>query len=89
MYFLPFYCRAQDFLKQGEIISYRCDEWESLISRGCPKDMIENPHGEKRVDRNKEVTNLKEKVNPEEITQIQPQKLTLTLRSGAFQCRCS
>lgn len=47
--------------------------------------MIENPHGEQRVLRNKAVTNRKkgpEKLMPEEITQIQPQKLSLTLRSG-------
>lgn len=48
-------------------------------------DMIESPKGEKKILRNKAVTNRKkggEKLRPHEITQIQPQKLTLTLRSG-------
>lgn len=49
-------------------------------------DMIESPKGEKKTLRNKAVTNRKkggEKLKPEEITQIQPQKLSLTLRSGS------
>lgn len=63
----------------------RCDEVQSLIKRGCVEAMIENPSGEQRVLKNKAVTNRKkgpEKLKPEEITQIQPQKLSLTLRSG-------
>lgn len=52
--------------------------------------MIENPHGEKNIIKDKAVTNRKKlaeqsgrkKLNPEDITQVQPQKLSLTLRSG-------
>lgn len=47
--------------------------------------MIENPRGEQKILKNKDVTNRKkgaEDLKPEDITQIQPQKLTLTLRSG-------
>lgn len=46
---------------------------------------IENPRGRVVVDKDKPVTNRKNepgKLKPEQITQIQPQKLTLTLRSG-------
>lgn len=63
----------------------RCDELQSLVKRGCDMDMIESPKGEKRTLKNKNVTNRKkggEKLEPEQITQIQPQKLNLTLRSG-------
>ncbi|XP_047424046.1 integrin beta-1a isoform X1 [Mugil cephalus] len=82
------WCTEPDFLQQGETVSTRCDELESLINRGCPKDMIENPRGERKVLKDKPVTNRKkgaEKLKPEDITQIQPQKLRLTLRSGEPQ----
>lgn len=78
-------CCPQAFLKQGEAVSTRCDERQSLLKRGCNVDMIESPKGKKTTLRNKAVTNRKkggEKLKPEEITQIQPQKLSLTLRSG-------
>lgn len=66
-------------------MSTRCDELQSLIKRGCDEAMIESPHGEKKILKNKAVTNRRkgaEKQDPVDITQIQPQKLTLTLRSG-------
>lgn len=47
---------------------------------------IENPRGSKQVLEDREVTNRKigaaEKLKPEAITQIQPQKLVLKLRVG-------
>ncbi|KAF6727973.1 Integrin beta-1 [Oryzias melastigma] len=87
------WCRDPSFLKQGEALSTRCDEFQSLLKRGCPLDMIEDPHGDHRVLKNKTVTNRKKvtdssrrkQVKPEDITQIQPQKLVLTLRSGEPQ----
>uniref|UniRef100_A0AAQ4RXM4 Integrin beta n=1 Tax=Gasterosteus aculeatus aculeatus TaxID=481459 RepID=A0AAQ4RXM4_GASAC len=69
--------------------SARCDDLESLKKRGCSLTKIENPRGGIRIDQNKTVTNRKkdvaEKLTPEQITQIQPQKLSLTLRSGEPQ----
>lgn len=68
-------------------MSTRCDEMQSLIKRGCAKKMIENPRGGQHILLNKDVTNRKkgaEDLKPEDITQIQPQKLTLTLRSGEW-----
>uniref|UniRef100_A0A8D0DCN8 Integrin beta n=1 Tax=Sander lucioperca TaxID=283035 RepID=A0A8D0DCN8_SANLU len=82
------WCKDPDFLKQGETVSTRCDELQSLIKRGCSDAMIENPHGEQKTLKNKTVTNRRkgaEKLRPEDITQIQPQKLSLTLRSGEPQ----
>uniref|UniRef100_A0A673H0K9 Integrin beta n=1 Tax=Sinocyclocheilus rhinocerous TaxID=307959 RepID=A0A673H0K9_9TELE len=79
---------TQEFLKQGEPTSARCDELESLRKRGCAAAKIENPHGSQRILKNKAVTNRKkgaEKLQPEDITQIQPQKLSLNLRSGEPQ----
>lgn len=49
--------------------------------------MIENPQGNLKILKNKPVTNRKkgsEKLKPEDITQIQPQKLAVSLRSGVF-----
>lgn len=78
-------CRRQDFLKQGETVTSRCDELQSLIKRGCGESMIENPHGSMTVVAEKNVTVRKpgEQLKAKEIVQIQPQKISLTLRSGA------
>uniref|UniRef100_A0A674AF64 Integrin beta n=1 Tax=Salmo trutta TaxID=8032 RepID=A0A674AF64_SALTR len=76
------------FLKQGEATSTRCDELESLRKRGCSSAMVENPRGSQLVLKDKAVTNRNQgegKLRPEDITQIQPQKLTLSLRSGEPQ----
>uniref|UniRef100_A0A8P4GN55 Integrin beta n=1 Tax=Dicentrarchus labrax TaxID=13489 RepID=A0A8P4GN55_DICLA len=77
------------FLTVGESKSARCDDLESLKKRNCDVAKIENPRGSISIDENKPVTNRKkdvaEKLKPEQITQIQPQKLTLTLRSGEPQ----
>lgn len=47
--------------------------------------MIENPRGSLKVLEDKPVTNRMkggEKLKPEDITQIQPQNLAISLRSG-------
>ncbi|KAM9827001.1 integrin beta-1a isoform 1-T1 [Neosynchiropus ocellatus] len=82
------WCTDPDFLKRGETVSTRCDELQSLKNRGCNENMIENPRGERRTLKNKAVTNRRkgaDKLKPEEITQIQPQKISLKLRSGEPQ----
>ncbi|XP_058879249.1 integrin beta-1-like isoform X1 [Acipenser ruthenus] len=79
------WCTEPDFLKQGEPTSARCDVLESLKKR-CTE--IENPRGDKTVLLNKPVTNRNhgtDERKPEDITQIQPQKMALTLRSGEPQ----
>ncbi|GAA6107087.1 integrin beta-1a isoform X1 [Tachysurus ichikawai] len=82
------WCTDTEFLKQGEPTSARCDELESLKKRGCSVSMIENPQGSLKILKNKPVTHRKkggEKLKPEDITQIQPQKLAVSLRSGEPQ----
>uniref|UniRef100_A0A8B9LFX9 Integrin beta n=1 Tax=Astyanax mexicanus TaxID=7994 RepID=A0A8B9LFX9_ASTMX len=83
------WCTLEAFLKQGESKSTRCDEIEALIKKGCPDKSIENPRGTVSINQNKPVTNRKkdvaEKLKPDQITQIQPQKLTLDLRAGEPQ----
>lgn len=81
----------QNFLDVGESKSARCDDLESLKKRNCPVASVENPRGSITINKDKPVTNRKkdvaEKLKPEQITQIQPQKLTLTLRSGKYPTR--
>ncbi|XP_037386868.1 integrin beta-1-A-like isoform X1 [Pygocentrus nattereri] len=81
------WCTFENFLKQGESKSTRCDEVEALIKKGCPNGTIENPRGSVTVNQNKPVTNRKKDVaqTADQITQIQPQKLTLNLRAGEPQ----
>ncbi|XP_021476281.2 integrin beta-1 [Oncorhynchus mykiss] len=82
------WCMDPGFLKQGEATSTRCDELESLRKRGCSSTKVENPQGSQRALKNKAVTNRNKgegKLRPEDITQVQPQKLTLSLRSGEPQ----
>lgn len=71
-------------MKQGETVTSRCDDLQSLTKRGCSESMIENPHGSMTVIAEKNVTVRKpgEQLKAKEITQIQPQKISLTLRSG-------
>lgn len=73
-------------MQEGEPTSARCDDLAALKSKGCPMEDIENPRGSKQLLENREVTNRKkgaaEKLKPEAITQIQPQKLSLHLRVG-------
>ncbi|XP_048126705.1 integrin beta-1-like [Alosa alosa] len=84
------WCTDPDFLWQGGSTSARCDEVDSLIKRRCAEVSIENPRGSLQITQDKNVTNRKdkdmaEKLKPDEITQIQPQKLKLNLRSGEAQ----
>ncbi|KAG5850495.1 hypothetical protein ANANG_G00083070 [Anguilla anguilla] len=83
------WCTDPDFLKQGALASARCDELESLKKKGCGETLIENPRGSVTIYKNVPVTkhnkNGAEKLKPEDITQIQPQKITLNLRSGETQ----
>ncbi|KAL0201337.1 hypothetical protein M9458_004524, partial [Cirrhinus mrigala] len=63
----------------------RCDDEDSLKKAGCTQLGIENPRGTVTIYKNKPVTNCKtdgeQNLRPDEIIQIQPQKLTLNLRS--------
>ncbi|KAF7221940.1 integrin beta-1 [Nothobranchius furzeri] len=81
------WCSDEKFLQVGESKSARCDDLKSLKERKCDEVKIENPRGEVTILKNKPVTvrvgNVKPKLN--EITQIQPQKLSLKLRSGEPQ----
>uniref|UniRef100_A0A669B592 Integrin beta n=1 Tax=Oreochromis niloticus TaxID=8128 RepID=A0A669B592_ORENI len=81
------WCTDETFLSEGESKSARCDDVSYLKKKNC--NNIENPRGRTDVIQNKSVTIRNKdgniKLKPEEITQIQPQKLKVTLRSGEPQ----
>ncbi|XP_064410733.1 integrin beta-1 [Latimeria chalumnae] len=82
------WCTEGDFLHQGEPTSARCDNSIALKIKGCPEEKIENPRGSKTILVDEEITShigTEEKLKPEEIIQIQPQKLELNLRLGEPQ----
>ncbi|MEQ2240981.1 Integrin beta-1 [Ilyodon furcidens] len=82
------WCTDPNFLKQGETVSSRCDELQSLLKRGCNASLIENPVGKLETVKNVSVTDRSKapkNLKPEDITQVQPQKVSLTLRSGEPQ----
>ncbi|XP_077381113.1 integrin beta-1-like isoform X2 [Festucalex cinctus] len=76
------WCTDKDFLTLGEPKSARCDDVEFLKAGWCSRAKIENPRGSIVITENKPFSNRNEDV---QITQIQPQKLTLTLRHGEPQ----
>ncbi|XP_037538346.1 integrin beta-1 [Nematolebias whitei] len=80
------WCSDEKFLSVGEPKSARCDDLKRLKERKCDEKKIENPRGRVVVNKDTPVTvRGNEKLTPEQITQIQPQKLTLHLRSGEPQ----
>ena len=83
--FFYVFLSRQNFLNQGEAVSSRCDELQSLLTRGCNLTDIENPRGGQHIIQDTPMTNRvkgEDKLKLENITQIQPQKLSLTLRAG-------
>uniref|UniRef100_A0A8B9L4R8 Integrin beta n=1 Tax=Astyanax mexicanus TaxID=7994 RepID=A0A8B9L4R8_ASTMX len=72
-----------------EYKSSRCDEIQALQDKGCPSISLENPRGNVTINEDRPVTNrrkdIAEKLKSDQITQIQPQKLTLNLRAGEPQ----
>uniref|UniRef100_UPI00398E66E5 integrin beta-1-like n=1 Tax=Pristiophorus japonicus TaxID=55135 RepID=UPI00398E66E5 len=81
------WCTKNEFLQQEELTGARCDDIESLRKRGCSMEDIENPNGSLRVNVNNSLAGSVsgEKIKPEDIVQIRPQKLTVKLRSGEPQ----
>ncbi|XP_041099811.1 integrin beta-1-like isoform X1 [Polyodon spathula] len=81
------WCTKEDFLQEGQVVSDRCGKIATLIDKGCPAHLIENPRGSKVLLLNNETTSRgrgqREKLD--EITQLQPQKLVLSLRIGEPQ----
>ncbi|XP_019748462.1 integrin beta-1-like [Hippocampus comes] len=75
------WCAEEEFFYFHGSKSTRCDDVESLKARRCNVVKIENPRGSILINENKPFSNW----NKDEIVQMQPQKLSLTLRSGEPQ----
>ncbi|XP_077414998.1 integrin beta-1-like [Vanacampus margaritifer] len=76
------WCSDEYFLKADERKSARCDDVKSLKTRWCSWAKILNPRGSIVITENTPISNHNEGV---QITQIQPQKITLNLRPGEPQ----
>uniref|UniRef100_A0A8B9L630 Integrin beta n=1 Tax=Astyanax mexicanus TaxID=7994 RepID=A0A8B9L630_ASTMX len=80
---------TEELLDKPEYKSSRCDEIQALQDKGCPSISLENPRGNVTINEDRPVTNrrkdIAEKLKSDQITQIQPQKLTLNLRAGEPQ----
>ncbi|XP_061550009.1 integrin beta-1-like [Phycodurus eques] len=76
------WCMDEYFLPAGKFNSARCDDLESLKARKCNVAKMENPRGSIVINKNKPFSTRN---NDQQVTQIQPQKLTLNLRSGEPQ----
>ncbi|XP_043546548.1 integrin beta-1-like isoform X2 [Chiloscyllium plagiosum] len=81
------WCSQAEFLRHGVLPMARCDDIESLKRRGCPMEHIENPKGSVRIISDKNLTGVEngKKVNSEDVSQIQTQKLIVKLRPGEPQ----
>ncbi|XP_032831479.1 integrin beta-1-B-like isoform X1 [Petromyzon marinus] len=79
------WCTMSNFTGVGESNSARCDYAENLKERRCDERHVESPRGEVRVLRNTPVSDQGTKLPPENITQLAPQHVRLTLRAGQPQ----
>uniref|UniRef100_S4RGG6 Integrin beta n=1 Tax=Petromyzon marinus TaxID=7757 RepID=S4RGG6_PETMA len=79
------WCNRLDFTGPGESNSARCDYADNLERRKCPPTSIESPTGKVKILKDKKLTNRSSKLPAKDITQIAPQLIELTLRSGQPQ----
>ncbi|XP_078475315.1 integrin beta-1-A-like [Lampetra planeri] len=77
------WCTMSNFTGVGESNSARCDYAENLKERKCDERHVESPRGQVHVLRNTPVSDQGTKLPPENITQLAPQHVRLTLRAGA------
>lgn len=68
----------QDFLKSGESNERRCDSPESLKARSCREDNVINPGKHPLIHvKNSDLSN-----DIENVVQLKPQNINITLRVG-------
>ncbi|CAM9288231.1 integrin beta-1-like isoform X2 [Lampetra fluviatilis] len=79
------WCTKSNFTEVGEPNSARCDYVENLRERGCGAEHTENPRGSQALLLDRPLSERGQKLSPDHITQVAPQRLTLRLRSGEPQ----
>uniref|UniRef100_A0A8C1V8M6 Integrin beta n=1 Tax=Cyprinus carpio TaxID=7962 RepID=A0A8C1V8M6_CYPCA len=77
------WCRQMDFLKPGESNERRCDSPEALKARRCKEDHVINP-GEHPLTY---VKNSDLSSDRENVVQLKPQNINITLRVGEFKAQ--
>ncbi|KAE8627015.1 hypothetical protein XENTR_v10006835 [Xenopus tropicalis] len=73
------WCNAKNFTKSGESEGLRCAVRAELLSRGCDKDHIIDPHGSVNVLQGQP---LSESADQESVIQLHPQAINVKLRPG-------
>lgn len=73
----------QEFGKGGSSVS-RCDLKQNLLNEGCNKDFVEFPISTLTVEQDGPLSD-KASGTADDVTQIRPQKLRMTLRPGTFK----
>lgn len=65
----------------------QCDLSQNLLKRGCKARYIENPRSVSSILKNKPLSSKGSMSSGYDVIQIQPQKISLSLRPGmAFMC---
>lgn len=67
----------------------QCDLSQNLLKKGCKARYIENPSSISSILKNKPLSSKGSMSAQYDVIQIQPQKISLSLRPGmAFVCKC-
>ncbi|XP_066542593.1 integrin beta-5 [Hoplias malabaricus] len=75
------WCAQEDFGRASTLTS-RCDLSQNLLKRGCGARFIENPRSVSSVLKNKPLSSKGSVPLQYDVIQIQPQKISLSLRPG-------
>lgn len=74
---------AKEELGSARTIVSRCDYVENLIKKGCTKEYIENPASRVNIVKNVSLSSKGSGATHSAVTQMIPQKISLSLRPGA------
>uniref|UniRef100_A0A4W4EDL3 Integrin beta n=1 Tax=Electrophorus electricus TaxID=8005 RepID=A0A4W4EDL3_ELEEL len=75
------WCAEEDFGRVGTLFS-RCDLSQNLIYRGCEAQFIEHPRSVSSILKNTPLSSKSSGSTQHDVIQIQPQKISLSLRPG-------
>ncbi|XP_017547919.1 integrin beta-5 [Pygocentrus nattereri] len=75
------WCAQEDFGRARTLTS-RCDLSQNLLKRGCEARFIENPRSVSSILKNKPLSSKGSGSTQYDVIQIQPQKISLSLRPG-------
>lgn len=73
---------AQEVFGRARTLTSRCDFSQNLLKRGCEPHFIENPRSVSSTLKNRPLSSKSSGSTQYGVTQIQPQKISVTLRPG-------